>query len=212
MTWAGRFRQYLKIAVLGLVLSSCALRVSAQNDTTTRLLFLITPRLNTAGYFPFTGAMLNHNLNFDINIFYEHKGYGFFVFKSVDLQDSHSYINYLQPGIFWKFQVGPKLQLGVFFGYLFSQTNGFHDKESDIYSALVGYWTITDRLKLENTMLFFDLTQTEKMADRLLISYTLSGFKFDFYVWHRWVFDESSHATSLSFWFYCSFNQGYQST
>jgi hypothetical protein len=198
MTSAGSHWWGLKVALLALVLSVSVERTSAQNDTTPRPLLLITPRFNSSGYFPFTGAMLNHNLNFDINIFYEHKGNGFFVFKSADLQDKHSYINYLQPGVFRKFQFAPKFQLGIFFGYLFSQTTGFHDKDSDIYSAAVAYWTISDRLKLENTMLFFDLTQSGKMANRLLISYGLSNFKFDFYLWHRWVFDESSHATSIS--------------
>ena len=160
--------------------------------------FLINPRFNSAGHFPFSGALINHNINFDINLFFEHKGNGFFLFKSQDLVDQHSIINYLQPGVFKKFTLAPKLRLGVFFGYLFSQTEGFKDKDSDYYSAAVAYWTITDHLKLENTALFFDLTQSVKLANRMLLSYNVRAFKFDFYLWERITFETNTYATSAS--------------
>lgn len=161
--------------------------------------FLISPRFNSAGHFPFSGALINNHPNFDINVFYEKKGNGFFVFKSQDLKDSHSIVNYLQPGISKKFKLRTNLRLGIFFGYVFSQTEGFKDKDSDYFTAAVIYWTITDRLKLENTALFFDLSQSVKLANRTLLSYTLKEFKFDIYVWERIVFEADAYATSASF-------------
>ncbi len=171
---------------------------SQGKDSIPKSVFVITPRINSAGHFPFSGALLNKNLNVDLNIFYERNLYGFFIFKSHDIEDSHSYVNYLQPGIFKKFRLSSKFQLGAFFGYVFSQTSGFRDKDSDYYTAAVAYWTIVDQLKLENTALFFDLSQSVKLANRFLLSYGLKGFKIDLYVWHRVVFDADFHSTSAS--------------
>ena len=131
-------------------------------------------------------------------MFFEHKGNGFFIFKSYDIKDPHSIVNYLQPGVFKKFKLGDKLQLGIFFGYVFSQTNEFRDKDSDYFSAAVLYWTINDLLKLENTALFFDLSQSAKLANRMLLSYRLREFKFDLYVWQRIIFESNTYATSAS--------------
>lgn len=171
-----------------------------EKDSVMRPDFVITPRLNSAGYFPYTGALLNKNINFDVNIFFEYKSkYGFFLFKSVDLEDRHSYVNYLQPGIFRTFHAGNNFKLRLFFGYLFSQTQGFRDPDSDYYTALVGYYTITKNLKLENTALFYDLEISAKLANRLLVSWSVGKFTADIYVWHRVVFDDNSHATSASF-------------
>jgi len=167
-------------------------------DSVSKSVFLVTPRLNSAGYFPFTGAYINKNLNADINLFYERNQVGFFLFKSQDLEDSHSVINYFQPGIFKKFRLSQPLQVALYFGYLFSQTASFRDSDSDYYTAVAAYWTISSRMKLENTALFFDLTHSEKMADRILLSYTAQGFKLDFYVWQRVVFETNAYAASAS--------------
>jgi len=169
-----------------------------QNKGVPKPNFSITPRFNSAGHFPFSGALLNKNFNFDINIYFEHKKNGFFIFKSIDLEDKHSFVNYLQPGIFRKFQLSPNFKLATFFGYVFNQTSGFRDKDSDFFSAGVAYWTITDQLRFENTSLFFDFNQSTKLANRFLLSYKLKEFQFDMYLWHRVVFDINAHATSAS--------------
>ena len=164
--------------------------------------FIITPRINSAGHFPFTGSLINRHLNADLNIFYEHGNNGFFIFKSQDLRDPHSIINYLQPGIFRRIPVARKFYVRLFIGYLFSQTSGFRDRDSDFYTAGVGYWTLADNLTVENTALFFDLLQSTKLADRLLISWTPRTkvpFKIQLYVWHRLVFDQMINSTSASF-------------
>lgn len=173
-----------KLVLASLVLMSAfsnAQERKKRTDSLSSSVLIITPRFNSAGHFPFTGSLLNNNLNFDLNIFYEHKRNGFFLFKSFDLVDAHSGVNYFQPGIFRKFEFGKMLQMRAFFGYLFSQTQEFRDKDSDYYTAATIYWTIHDNLKIENTALFFDLTQSEKLANRLLISYFWKGFKMDLY-------------------------------
>jgi predicted glycosyltransferase involved in capsule biosynthesis len=167
-------------------------------DSIPKRTFIITPRINSAGHFPFSGALLNKNANFDLNIFYENKGYGFFIFQSFDLEDKRSFVNYLQPGIFKKFILAKDVQLRLFAGYVFSQTNGFRDEDSDYFTAAVVYWTIQPNLKFESTSLFFDFNHSTKLANRFLMSYSLKGFRFDGYVWYRAVFEQNTHALSAS--------------
>ena len=149
-------------------------------------------------YFPFSGAYINKHVNADINIFYEDRIFGFFLFKSQDLEDPHSIVNYFQPGIFKKVQVSPNFKIRFFAGYVFSQTRAFRDKDSDYYTAAVGYWTINDRLKLENTALFMDLSLSPKLANRCVMSYEQDGFKLDLLVWERVVFSSGNMSTSAS--------------
>ena len=158
---------------------------------------IISPRLNSSGYFPFTGALLNHNANFDFTVALEKNNFGFFLFQSFDLQDNKSYINYFQPAVFKKFPVGKKLKLGVYAGYLFSQTNSFSDKgESDYFGALSQHWDINKKLRLENTMLFGELVIQPKLINRLQLIYKLKKVKFNFYLHERALFEVKDFSTS----------------
>jgi hypothetical protein len=180
------------------IICVCVITSHGQEVIKPKRTFVITPRFNSAGFFPFSGALINDHINFDLNIFYENKGYGFFLFKSVDLADAHSIVNYLQPGVFKKINISSTLYLRAFVGYVFSQTTEFRDKDSDYFASLAGYWAISEKLKVENTALFFDLGQSAKLANRLLVTYQLEKFRFDFYVWQRIVFDNNQYATSAS--------------
>ena len=169
-----------------------------KSDSIPEVTFVITPRLNSTGHFPFTGSYINKNLNADINIFFERKTLGFFLFKSQDLEDRHSIVNYLQPGIFKKVELSSSFKLRFFVGYLLSQTQGFRDADSDYYAAVVAYWSLSEKIRLEHTALFFDLSQNEKLANRFVVSYLEHGFKFDAFVWHRLILGDGSSSTSAS--------------
>jgi hypothetical protein len=170
-----------------------------KTDSVKRYTLIISPRLNSAGYFPFTGAVLNHNANFDFTVAFEKNGYGFFLFQSFDLVDNASYINYFQPAAFKKFPVGNNLKIGVYFGYLFSQTNSFSDKgESDYFAALSQHWDINKKLRLENTMLFGDLTIQPKLINRLLLIYRVKKITLNFYLHERVIFETNDYSTSAA--------------
>jgi len=164
-------------------------------DTLSRSTLSVTPRINSTGHFPFTGALINHHINADINIFYERRPVGFFVFWSKDLVEK-SIVNYLQPGVFATLQLSSKLKVRAFFGYLLSQAESFHDPDSDYYTAGTMYLDLGHGFRIENTALFYDLTQGTKFADRLLLVWQKGKVKVDFYLWHRMVLNEDNHATS----------------
>lgn len=202
MIYFGKNNSFVRLLTFSLLaaiaLISTPLLAQKQAKDTTRRTLVITTRINSTGHFPFSGALVNKNTNVDLNIFYEHKRYGFFIFQSVDLEDKRSFVNYLQFGIFRKFKLRPAVQLGVFAGYVFSQTTGFKDNDSDYFTAAVVYWTVSPHLKVESTSLFFDLSQSTKLAQRFLISYSLKDFKFESYLWYRVVFEKNTHSLSSS--------------
>ncbi|MEQ8364020.1 MAG: hypothetical protein RIF39_06360 [Cyclobacteriaceae bacterium] len=191
------FKKALEIIGILIFLSTNAysFKVYEPADSSKKVTFVITPRINSTGHFPFTGSLINHHLNADINIFYEKKSLGFFLFKSQDLQEK-SFVNYLQPGLFATARLNQSLRARVFVGYLFSQAESFRDADSDYYSALSIYWNVAPRLRVENTSLFYDLQQQVKLADRLVVTWESQSIKLDLYVWHRIVMEENNHATS----------------
>lgn len=172
--------------------------VTASPADSTKATLLINPRLHSSGYFPFTGALLNRDPVFDINIFYEKKMFGFFVFQSIDLVDRHSYVNYLQPGIFATFKLDPKFRVRAFFGYIFSQAQSFKDPDSDYYAATSFYWDLSKHLRFENTLLYYDYNIQDKIANRFLVGWTSAKLKADFFLWYRKVFAENQGAVSAS--------------
>jgi len=178
-----------------LVLLVC-LSAQAMPDSVSRATWVVNPRVHTSGYFPFTGALLNRNLVADVNVFFEKKSLGFSVLQSVDLQDRKSYVNYLQPGVFATWHISPHVRLRGFFGYVFSQTTGFCDPESDYYAAGQVNWIIANGLRIENTLLYYDYTLNQKLANRLLVEWALKKVKLSGYVWQRTVIDEGFNSTS----------------
>ncbi len=86
----------------------------------------------------------------------------------------------------------------VFLGYVFSQARSFRDPDSDSYAAPVIYWTISSSLKLENCSLFYDLRSSPKLANRVKLMWTIRSFRFDAFMWQRWVIENDQHATSAS--------------
>jgi hypothetical protein len=198
MISTGKNKLLLIGVIIALVIALFGHRALAfvPGDSTERPLFTISPRLHSSGYFPFTGALLNNNPVADVNIFYERKRFGFFVFQSVDLGDRHSYANYLQPGVFASMKVKPNLRIRAFFGYIFSQTQSFNDPESDYYAAVMVNWQVSRRFRVENTLLFYDFSISKKLADRVLLEYSTGKLRVSAYLWQRTVIDEEFGCTS----------------
>ncbi len=191
-------------AILWIALSSNGPAPTDQPvDSHSRAKLTINPRFHSAGYFPFTGALLNHNPVLDVNVFYENEAFGFFLFQSLDLADRHSYANYFQPGVFASFRVQPSLSIRAIFGYLFSQTQGFRDSDSDYYALAMANWGISKHLRLENTLQLYDYSHNKKLAYRLVLERSSRKFRASLFLWQRVVLGENFSSTSaaLSFTF-----------
>ena len=183
---------------LVLVFMTCFGSLAFAQQDSSRTTLQIYPRIHSAGYFPFTGSLLNHNPVADVNIFCEKNAVGFFLFQSFDLKDRHSYANYFQPGLFATLRVNPTFRIRGFFGYIFSQTQSFKDPGSDYYAATTFYWDPTPHLSVQNTVLFYDYNVQRKLANRVLVSVSYPKFKVDMFLWNRTVLAEKKQAVSAS--------------
>ena len=198
MTSTGKKALFILIGIVVLVVI-ILVDVKAQgNRDSTRSNWAIIPRMHSAGYFPFTGALLNHNPVADVNVFFERKSWGFFVFQSVDLKDGQSYANYLQPGLFATKMLRPNMRLRAFVGYVFGQTTGFCDDDSDYYVAGQLNWTMPGNFRVENTLLFYDLTIGKKLANRFLVEWSPGKFRAGLYVWQRTELEKQFNSTSAA--------------
>jgi hypothetical protein len=194
MTSIGEFGFVLLLALIGLSpASACA---QDKPDSVAGPTILLNPRIHSSGYFPFTGAILNRNPVFDVNLFYEKKAFGFFVFQSFDLADRHSYVNYLQPGVFATLRFHSQVRVRAFFGYIFSQAQSFRDPDSDYYAALQLNWQLLPNFRLENTLLYYDYTTNKKVANRLLLEWAPWRIRISGFLWHRNVIEEGTSSVS----------------
>lgn len=183
-----------------LLTSSLSTKANLLSDSTARSTISITPRLNSAGYFPFTGALLNHHTNVDLNIVYQNKIFGFLAFKSVDFEESQSPVNYLQSALFKQLKIKESLSITIYAGYLFSQTQAFRDeKDSDYFGAFGTYWDVNKNLRIENIALLNDVSVQFKIVNRLSILYTFQKFRFDFSLHERYVPETKNSTTSTAF-------------
>ena len=188
--------RFILIIILSAIITKDVLAESKKDSTRISSLTIV-PRLNSAGYFPFTGALLNHNTNFDVNFVYQNQAFGFLLFKSLDLKESKSAINYLQTALFKQFSASKTISFGVYAGYVFSQTQAFRDKrDSDYFGAMTFYWNLNPRLRLENIALYSDITIQQKIVNRLLLFYTINDFRFDLSIHERVVFETLNWSTT----------------
>ena len=192
-------KKYL-IASVALLFFTIISRGQSKKESLYPYTLSITPRINSAGYFPFTGAILNRNTNVDLNVIFQKRGYGFLAFKSLDLEDKKSDINYLQSAVFKQFRVSKTVQVGLFFGYLFSQISEFKDVVgSDYFGAWTVYWDINKKLRLENIMLITDVSTQQKIVNRILILYTVKKFRLNLSLHQREVPEINNFSASGSF-------------
>jgi hypothetical protein len=156
--------------------------------------FEIVPSLHTTGHFQYTGAYVNNHLNADIQAYYERQGVGFLAFKSLDFVDAHTAINYLQIGAIKKWRVNKKVVIMPYVGYLFVQSEGFRDRDSDFWSAIKVEYKLNDQLTIENTMLLLNVVKTElgsSFNNRFKASVVLGQFEFEIYLWYKRNFDNA---------------------
>lgn len=162
----------------------------------------LTPKLYSAGHFPYSGIYVNRNPNAELGIRYEGKHAGGFLSKNIDLGDFHSSLNYTTVGLFKSIHISKSIKFTPYVGYFFAQANSFMDTGSDLWASIVMKFTVNKWFLIENTSLFGNLLQQHSgasLANRLNLRITISGFKFDSYTWYTHVFSKSPHFVSGSF-------------
>ena len=159
----------------------------------------ITPKLHSAGYFQYSGALFNYHPNIELNVTVDYKRLGAFITKYHDFVDSHSPVNYTTVGLYGSVEIGPQVKVTPYAGYFFAQKHSFMDKASDLWGGLVIRLTISENFWIENTTLVSSLlhhTATTSFANRLNVALMVGKFRLDSYAWYAHSMHTTLHGAS----------------
>jgi len=162
----------------------------------------ITPKLHSAGYFQYSGTLLNYHPNIELNVTVNYKRLGAFITKYHDFVDSHSSVNYTTVGLYGSVQIGPQVKVTTYAGYFFAQKHSFMDKASDLWGGLVIKLTMSENIWIENTSLVSNLlhhTSAMSLANRLNGTLMIRKFRLDTYAWYSHSMHSALQGVSTGF-------------
>ncbi len=162
----------------------------------------ITPKLHSAGYFQYSGALYNYHPNIELNVTVNYRQLGAFITKYHDFVDSHSSVNYTTVGLYGSVQINQRVKVTPYAGYFFAQKHSFMDKASDLWAGLVIRLTISKSIWIENTTLVSNLlhhSSTTSMANRLNATLMIGKFRLDSYAWYAHSMHTALHGASTGF-------------
>jgi hypothetical protein len=163
---------------------------------------VITPRLNSAGYFPYSGTCFNYHPNVELNVTAKYKEVGAFVSKYFDFVDLRSPFNYTTVGIFGSVRINSWLKVTPYAGYFFAQKYSFMDEGSDLWAGLMIKLAITEYFWVENTSLISNLIHHPAgagLVNRLNAVLMIGKFRLDGYTFYTHSMNTSLHGVSASF-------------
>jgi hypothetical protein len=162
----------------------------------------ITPKLNSAGYFQYSGALFNYHPNIELNVTVNYRRLGAFITKYHDFVDSHSPVNYTTVGLYGSVQINQRVKVTPYTGYFFAQKHSFMDKASDLWAGLVIRLTISKSIWIENTTLVSNLLHHKSamaLANRLNATLMIRKFRLDTYAYYTHSMHTPLHGVSTSF-------------
>lgn len=200
---------YAPFVLLTLVLSGHAsLGLQADTDSTkteqqTKKAYSTTLnlRIHSMGFFSFTGRLISDNPATDVYFNYTRSnGFGFQVFKAVDLLDAHSDNNFALGLVFKHFVINKKLTITPYFGGVLDQHHSVADHGSDFVGQLATTLKLTPHFSIDHIALFPSLVLMHEDADwinRVRVMYTSKHLDVTLWGWNNnKVMDETGYSTA----------------
>ncbi len=157
----------------------------------------LTTRLNSLGYFSYSGRIISDNPSVDFNFNYERKNWGFLIFKAADLYDHRTPNNFTFALLYKNFHVGKRLVITPYGGAALEQCNRIADRGSDAAFVLTTTLKLTKNFSIDNSMVFSNLVLEPHIRDcvsRFRIMYSKDHVDLTLLAWHNnKVFDTSCY-------------------
>lgn len=146
-----------------------------------------TGSFHSASLYFFTGSVDQSNSSFDALFIYDKKTWGGFAFKSLDLTDHRTGVNYAMAGIHKIFNIGPAWSIMPTIGINLNQNYTFADKGSDLIFDLAVSYKISKHFKVGDDALFqnIGITKEYNWTNRLKLSYHQNDFYLSALLWER---------------------------
>jgi hypothetical protein len=162
----------------------------------------LTTRVHSLGVFSYGGMIANENPSFDVNITYERKQWGSFLFKAVDLYDVHSHYNFTLALAYCRIRPSQNISITPYAGFIAEQRKSIVDHDSDGMIILVTAFKLDEKFTLEHCGRFsntFFKTEWFDWLNRLRLLYSKEHIDVVISAWHNnKLFDHSTH-TSFGF-------------
>lgn len=142
---------------------------------------------HSASLYFFTGSVDQSNPSFDALFIYDRKTWGGFAFKSSDLTDHKTGVNYAMAGIHKIFNIGPAWSVMPTIGVNLNQNYTLADKGSDLVFDLAIAYKINTHFTISNDALFqnIGITKEYNWTNRLNLSYHRNNFYLSVLLWER---------------------------
>lgn len=180
-------------------------RDTVNRTTRHRIVKRVTTRLQSVGFFNFSGRICSHTPAADFNALYEKNGYGVSLFSAVDLNDRYSENNFGFGIVYKRIALSKRFSLTPNAGVVME---GFGKSIGDRI-FLISTFKASPKLTIDETALFANLldpNKTQEWVNRVRFIYTqTSHVQFIMSTWHNnAVFDVSGY---LSGAFQASYNR-----
>jgi len=144
--------------------------------------------LHSQGFVPFSGSVLNRHAMFDALFIVPVKPVTFFLYKSLDIQDYRTDLNYITTGFLKTYNLSGSFSLTTAAFYCISQAGSVMDSTSDAGFIIKATYNISKVVSVENTEMFSNLTKSTLQKDfvsRLQISYQSKMLDVSISAWYN---------------------------
>jgi hypothetical protein len=152
--------------------------------------WLITPRFNTLNMAPVSGNIVNSHVNLDFTLLYTKNKFMWAIANAIDLEDSHSEMNYWLTNVRYKFSLGKKFSVSPFLAFYSEHAQQFIDPVSDANGGMIFSFQ-HQALTMEAFVLFVRLTH--EMPEKDMINRFEIRYKFPSVVLSGFVYQNTSY-------------------
>lgn len=160
-------------------------RDTVNRETKHRIVKRITTRLQSVGFFNFSGRICSHTPAADLNVLYEKNGYGVSAFSAVDLDDRYSENNFGFGIVYKRIVLSKRFTLTPNAGVVMEGLGrSFGDR-----IFLISTFKASPKLTIDETALFANLLdrhKTKEWVNRIRFIYSqTSHVQFVMSTWHN---------------------------
>jgi hypothetical protein len=147
-----------------------------------------TPRIQSLGFFVYSGKIGCENPTFDFNVNLEKNNWGYFFFKSIDMENIHSQNNFALTMVYRKLTIGQRLTVTPYLGFLIDQTHNIVGANSDVSLVLTTSYKLNEHWRLDNSAIFPPLMiepSSKDWTNRFRIIYRHEHVELTILSWHN---------------------------
>jgi hypothetical protein len=147
----------------------------------------LSSQLHSASFYFFTGMVDQPDQSFDMLYIYDNNGWGWIVYKSFDLLNHNTGVNYAIVAVHKHFKINENLRLTPNVGMNLNQNWSVADRGSDLMFDLVADYRLSKYFSISNDAIFQNMaiTKDHNWTNRLKLSFNKNKIETAVLLWDR---------------------------